>query len=509
MIGSMDPRRPCEVVNAAMTAINSPILLDIARDLRACRPDVVVLYIGNNEVVGPFGPGTIFSPLAGAARLAAFRVRLTRLRLVQLLSFRRSRTPRTWAGLDMFAGFHFPEGDPRLEPMYAAYRRNLESIVDACRESGARVILSTVAVNPADCPPFGSEPPDALPPAVRGQWQAAFDDGLAAQRKGDSEQARAGFRNALALADRHADLVFRLAQAERAAGNPPEARRLFRRARDLDTQRFRADRRINDIIRDVARNMEVQLVDAEAAFDAASPASGVPGDELFLDHVHFTFQGTWHLAALFANAILGTDAGETPSPETCRHLMFFNPWAEAQQASLMRKRRGQPPSLAQSGNDRQIARFYEIEARCAARMAETPLPDLEREFLLLSAAAPRDFFLPFQWGAILASRRRWTEALPLLTTALRQVPRHFEARVLPALALCHAGQPAEAARLVLGPPGPHGRYLAENALSVMRSLEGDGLLDEARLFRTELLRLAPRFPLRPAIASYPLGKSDG
>ncbi len=506
MLGAMDGSRRYEVVNAAMTAINSPVLVDIARDLQVCRPDAVVLYIGNNEVVGPFGPGTIFSPLTGATRLAAFRVRLTRLRLAQWLHFRRARSPRTWAGLDLFAGFHFPEGDPRLEPMYAAYRRNLESIVAACRKTGARVILSTVAVNLADCPPFASEEPAVLAPDVRAAWQAACDRGAAAQEAGDPETARAAFRQALALFDRHAGLVHRLAQAEQAAGDLAAARAAYRRARDLDTQRFRADSRLNDIVRAVAREMNVELVDAEAAFAAASPERGVPGEELFLDHVHFTFAGTRLLTGLFAAALRGAEASEIPPPETCRRLMFFTPWAERQQAATMRERRGQPPLESQPGNDRQIARLYEIEARCTARLAETSLADTEQEFLALAAAAPRDFFIPFQWGGILAGKNRWEEAVPVLTNALRLVPHHFEARALPAIALGRVGRPEDAARLVVGDFAPHGRYLAENAMAVLRALESAGRLDEARRFRTELLKLAPRFPLRRAIEAYPLGK---
>ena len=496
----------CEVVNAAMTAINSPVVADIARDLQACRPDAVVLYIGNNEVVGPFGPGTIFSPLAGATRLAALRVRLTRLRLAQLLQFRHPKSPQAWAGLDMFSRLRFPEGDPRLEPMYRAYRRHLESTVATCRKSGARVILSTIAVNLADCPPFGSEEPDALSAEARTRWKTEFENGDAARDRGDFAAARDAYGKAMLLFGRHAGLVHRLAQTEWAAGDRAAAREHFRRARDLDTQRFRADGRINEIIRAVARETGVELVDAEAAFDAASPERGVPGEELFLDHVHFTFEGTWRLAGLFAAALRGANPAEIPAQETCRRRMFFTPWAERQQAVAMRERRARPPLKNQPGNERQIARLYETEARCSALIAETPLADVEREFRELSAAAPRDFFLPFRWGSILAEKGLWAEALPPLTNALRQVPHHFEARALPAIALARTGRPEEAARLVVGAPSPHGRYLAENAMTVLRALEASGRLDEAGRFRTELLKLAPRFPLRPAVAAYPLGK---
>ena len=54
-----------EVVNAAMTAINSHALLPIARDCAQQHGDVWVVYMGNNEVVGPFGSGTVFGSQVG------------------------------------------------------------------------------------------------------------------------------------------------------------------------------------------------------------------------------------------------------------------------------------------------------------------------------------------------------------------------------------------------------------------------------------------------------------
>ncbi|HZM08807.1 MAG TPA: hypothetical protein VFC15_01200 [Candidatus Limnocylindrales bacterium] len=47
-----------EVVNTGSVAVNSHVLVPIARDLAKQRPDVFIIYSGNNEVVGPYGPGT-------------------------------------------------------------------------------------------------------------------------------------------------------------------------------------------------------------------------------------------------------------------------------------------------------------------------------------------------------------------------------------------------------------------------------------------------------------------
>src|SRR5882724_1566205 len=49
-----------EMVNAAIVAINSNVIFPIARDCAGAGADIWVIYMGNNEVVGPFGAGTVF-----------------------------------------------------------------------------------------------------------------------------------------------------------------------------------------------------------------------------------------------------------------------------------------------------------------------------------------------------------------------------------------------------------------------------------------------------------------
>ena len=83
-------------------------------------------------------------------------------------------------------------------------------------------------------------------------------------------------------------------------GGGPRAVRL---ARDLDALRFRADSRINAIIREVAAEQEaagVRLVDAEQSLAKSDLAvGGIPGDGLFYEHVHLTFDGNYLLARAY------------------------------------------------------------------------------------------------------------------------------------------------------------------------------------------------------------------
>ena len=57
MLRERYPLMKFEVVNTGSVAINSHVLLPVAEDWRNSA-DVFIIYSGNNEVVGPYGPGT-------------------------------------------------------------------------------------------------------------------------------------------------------------------------------------------------------------------------------------------------------------------------------------------------------------------------------------------------------------------------------------------------------------------------------------------------------------------
>ena len=68
-----------------MTAINSHVVLEIARDCAAHQPDLFVVYMGNNEVIGPYGPGTVFQQWSPSRKLIRANVWLKSTRVGQLL----------------------------------------------------------------------------------------------------------------------------------------------------------------------------------------------------------------------------------------------------------------------------------------------------------------------------------------------------------------------------------------------------------------------------------------
>lgn len=115
-----------------MTAISSPVIADIAGELARHEVDVFIIYMGNNEVVGPFGPGTVLTDGRLAAWLTPMRVALSGSAWPACYapSPAAPHTPAgrdapAWSGMEMFEENHLTEEDPRLRPMAAGFERNL------------------------------------------------------------------------------------------------------------------------------------------------------------------------------------------------------------------------------------------------------------------------------------------------------------------------------------------------------------------------------------------------
>ena len=88
-----------EVINTAMTAVNSHVVLPIAWDCRVLDADAWVIYMGNNEVVGPYGAGTVFGGRAMPLWLIRCGLALHRTRTGQLLAELRPQAVRTSAAI--------------------------------------------------------------------------------------------------------------------------------------------------------------------------------------------------------------------------------------------------------------------------------------------------------------------------------------------------------------------------------------------------------------------------
>ena len=363
-----------DVTNAAATAVNSHTVYAVAREAVALEPDLFVVYAGNNEVVGPYGAGTVLTSAAPDVRLVRASLAARRTRLGQLAGalaggvasrLGRRGAPGAWHGMEMFLERQLRRSDPALERAYRNYEANLSDTLALAARAGVPVVLSTVAVNLRSAAPFASQNGPAL--RDRGRWQALYDEGVRLQAEGHCAESLAPLAEAFRLDPEHADTAYRLGRCEIAGRREAEARPHLAAARDLDTLRFRADTRTNAIVRTVGGRggPGVRLVDAEAQLAALDPL-GSPGSGLFLDHVHLTFHGNYALAAavlegarpLLPAWVRDRAARRPPLDEAAAaRVLVFTDLDRYRIAETMRQRLRDAPFTGQSDHDEQVRRF--------------------------------------------------------------------------------------------------------------------------------------------------------
>jgi tetratricopeptide (TPR) repeat protein len=315
------PNKDVEVVNTAMTSVNSHVVYQVAKTLPAESADVAVILMGNNEVVGPYGPGTFnqnfLSSLSAIRALQA----LKRTRLWQLLDSALSEVQSSdakadleWQGMQMFVDNGVAEDDPRMSAVYEHFEGNLRDIVDTLDAKGMHVVLSTVPVNLRQSAPFLSVSRDDISAGDETKLMALRERAELQALNGRWREAQDLWQQAIALDAGHADSHFQLATSLENLGEYALARSHYERALDLDGLRFRADTRINAIIEGVAReydSSQVSFVHSSKGFDRAS-APFAPGWDLLVEHVHYDFSGNAVLARIFARAIARHLSPTTP-----------------------------------------------------------------------------------------------------------------------------------------------------------------------------------------------------
>ena len=305
------PGRQFEVIDVAFTAINSHVILPIARECAAHDGDLWIIYMGNNEMVGPFGAATVFGAQAPTLPYVRVALALQRLRtgqwlmaLGRKLSGHGAKSPG-WGGMAMFLNNKIAPDSPRRETVYRNFEKNLDDIVRVGVNAGAKVLLNIVAVNLKDSPPFASTIDSRLSPADRAQLDQLYARGMQAVAQKEFAKAVEFFERAARLDSKSAELQFHWGECLLAQTNLAGARERFQLACDNDALPFRADSRINAAIRaerEKFRVKELVLFDAAAALAAGSDTR-LCGQQIFYEHVHFDFDGRYRLGRAWAEQV--------------------------------------------------------------------------------------------------------------------------------------------------------------------------------------------------------------
>jgi len=468
-------RRPeidFEVVNVSFTAINSHVILPIARECARREGDIWIIYMGNNEMVGPYGAVTVFGVQAPPLALVRLSLALQRTRIGQLglsivRDLQKSHTDSaSWDGMEMFLKQRVAPVARKREVVYRNFEANLEAMVERGLDAGAAVILNTVAVNLRDSPPFASMADEGLSDADRVRFNALFNAGKEEQNGGDPEQAAALFGQASELDPGLAEAHYRLAMSLETMDRQAEALREYQRACDRDALPFRADSRINESIRATAvrhaANQLVLLDTPDRLADEESP--GLCGGESFYEHVHFNFDGGYRLGRVWAQAVEAllpetrpaSPTNTWPSQPSCERRLGLTDWNRKLIFRSVLTRFQQPPLSRQFNNADRIRRLntdqeallsgvnkamitrahrtydqaissrpddhFLHEAYAGFLQSLGDLPGATREWRVVSELLPHDFLPWFQIGSLLLKQGNHAEGRQSLRKALALRP---------------------------------------------------------------------------------------
>jgi tetratricopeptide (TPR) repeat protein len=496
-----------EVVNAAVTAMNSHVVRRIARDCASQRPDLFIVFMGNNEVVGPYGPPTLPGPLyASRGFINACITAKKATRVGQAVSNighalrTKGRPQQKWMGMEGFLTNRIAADDPKLRDCYRHFRDNLSDIVRTARDCGAGVIACTVPTNIESCAPFASQHEPGLTPEAVAAFDEAFQQARTAEQAGDIAGALAGYEKARQIDGSYADAAFCMGRCLVALGRIDEARRAFIEARDLDVLRFRADTPILRTIRETAQAQAAQgvrLLDLEAALEART-TEHLLGENLLVDHVHLNFRGNF-LAAYAAMQTIRemVPQGGLVEPKQSEEELFklsqqrllYDDHERYRLAMVMYLRKTLPPFAGQIDHDAEIDRLD--EELIGLRRVERVEKDSEAPYLDALERRPLDTYLVLRHGQFLTGAGRMSEAVDVYRKALDARPFDMRLRVPPAQMLVQGGSLNEAVAVLMSRQSPD-RYSREEALLVLGAFcASTGNIPQATAIYEQLGRIDP------------------
>jgi tetratricopeptide (TPR) repeat protein len=450
------PDRSFEVVNVAMRGINSHVSRVIARECLAKEADALVVYMGNNEVVGLYSPSPgQFNPAAWPRLLRTMEaMKGTRTGQWLMAATQYWHKPeKTSQDHEYFQRNRLAYDAPERLPIRRNFADNLSDITTAAHRAGVPCVVSTVAVNLTDQPPLGSLHRTGLSPGELKDWQALYDAGGMEEDRSNWALAGEKYGEALKIDDHHAELHYRFAFCQEGLGLTNLARKHYLLARDWDALAFRIETGFNEVIRQqMAQRVEQGLffVDAEKAF-AAHPQSrlSLPGANLFHEHVHLRFDGDYLLARVLLPEVAHSLSLPVPgalanrpvaTPLAVAEDIGYSRWDDLATSTAMVRMLNQP--LFQ-GMHKQALRMDILQRHMKSRVAAFSPADLEECLALYRRAIarhPEDWMLHFNLGNLLQEHGRKRDAIPALEKAVDLQPEFCSIRLMLANLYVEAGK---------------------------------------------------------------------
>ncbi|MCE5257260.1 MAG: tetratricopeptide repeat protein [Spirochaetaceae bacterium] len=503
------PRLHIEAINASGVSYAIYRLNIVADELLRYKPDIFIIYSGNNEFVESGFFDDLRRQNAVTTRLEYILAQSRTYSGMQWVWERLNKGPASTARVPIDVvrdgSRIFSPAEKKL--IVEEYRRQLERLVSRAQDSGVKVILCTVPCNLRQWRPEASTLGSALSASDTKEWSSTLATGA---RQLDAKNFRAAILNldqASKLASAHAQTQFLLAQAYEGEGRWNDAQRAYSRACDNDAAPCRRLSAINEVIRELAGRRNLILLDIDRFFVEQSE-HGLLGFNLIEDYVHPTRKGHELIAWQLWEAIEQAGAmGEkvTPSKAVFDEILAKRrPLLQTTNNAVWLYNQG--VVLQNQGNAAAAIEKYRASLAIAPNYAgallnlSKALLDTGQYHEAASAAErlikidPRDPMGHNNLGFALAKTGRADEAIAHCQEAVRLNPTIAKCRINLGFSFMCSGQYKEAVQpyleaLKMIPDDPD----THNDLGF--ALEKTGHIEQATLHYREALRLRPDHPL--------------
>lgn len=300
MLQAKYPHKKIEVINVAMTAVNSFTLVDLLAEILQANPDGILVYAGHNEFYGALGVGSAQSIGSNRFLINGF-LKLIHFRTVQLIrnivsGIVSSSRPSGTLMKRMVARQTIPLNGDLYNEAKNQFLQNFKILSSMADDANVPIAFANLVSNTRDQPPFISVYPDDE------GITAGLKANLSALKK-DVEDSKLSEAEAIVkeISDKAkmvAQFQYLNAQLKEKLGDFADADKLYLRAKDLDGLRFRASEEFNTIIKKNCEEFGDTFVDVKRYFKEESP-HGIIGNSLILEHLHPNLRGYYLIGRAF------------------------------------------------------------------------------------------------------------------------------------------------------------------------------------------------------------------
>jgi len=293
------PGKKVEVINLGASGMNSLEIFYCLREALKYKPDLAIIYCGQNEFFqASFFADWRYPNLDRAVDVLRLHSRLYRAlkaadKILPLIPAAIGTHQELVETLNLDLGQLPLENRPMSRQFYndriQSYRYHLQKILAMLGKSDVPTIICTLTVNLKDWPPEWIPFPQGLSEQQRDELKSRLYNAYLNIADGQTIEAAKLLQKSRPLAHNYAMFDFVQAWLDEKQGHYETARENFLRARKLDNSRHRAPPEIIQIIRELAPEYGAALADIEELF--FKNAITTPGFDLFTDHVHPNLKG--------------------------------------------------------------------------------------------------------------------------------------------------------------------------------------------------------------------------